>query len=67
MKQTDADALRAWAEAEQGLAITMERAQRLAKSLAPVKEAVAAAARALPFEAEPSRFLRALDRLKTPR
>jgi hypothetical protein len=64
MKQTDADVLRGWAEAEQDLTLTRERAERLAKSLAPVKEAVAAAAAQLPFEAEPSNFQRAAGRLK---
>jgi hypothetical protein len=66
MKETDVEALRGWAAAEQGLELTRERAERLAKSLAPVREAVAAASRTLPFEAEPSHFLRVLARLKTP-
>lgn len=66
MKETDAEALRGWAASEQGLELTRERAERLAKSLAPVRAAVAAASRALPFEAEPSHFPRVLARLKTP-
>jgi hypothetical protein len=64
VKETDPDALRSWAESEQGLAPTRERAARIAKSMAPVKRAVAAAAAELPFEAEPSGYLRTVVELK---
>jgi hypothetical protein len=57
--ETDADVLLSWAASEQGIDVPRERAARIAKSLAPVKAAVAAAARTLPFEAEPSSFLKA--------
>jgi hypothetical protein len=67
MQQVDADILKGWAEAEQGLPLTRERAERLAKSLAPIRDAVAAAAAGLPFEAEPSRFLAVIARLKAAR
>jgi hypothetical protein len=64
MKQTGAETLCGWAETDLGLELAPERAGRLAKSLAPVKEAVAAAASTLPFEAEPSTFLAVAARLK---
>ena len=67
MPETDADVLRSWAVSEQGLDLPRERASHIAKSLAPVKDAVAGAARALPFGAEPSAFLGTLAALKAKR
>jgi hypothetical protein len=67
VKDTDPDALRSWAESEQDLAPTRERAARIAKSMAPVTRAVAAAAGELAFEAEPSGYQRTVAKLKETR
>jgi hypothetical protein len=67
LKDTDPDVLRSWAESEQGLAPTRERAARIAKSMAGTKRAVAAAAAELPFEAEPGWYLRTVAQLREKR
>jgi len=58
------ETLRGWAATELGQAPTPERAEALSAMLAPLRAAVDGARAHLPFEAEPSGFLQALQRWK---